>query len=76
MGAVPWQIWRTRVQPIRTASELDVRIMISVNKQAILYKTFAVKAKQLHMLGISYETIGRSLNIGQETARKACHYDA
>jgi len=36
---------------------------------------FAVKAKQLHMLGMSYEAIGRSLKISQETAKKACHYE-
>ena len=29
-----------------------------------------------HMLGMSYEAIGRSLNIGRETARKACHNKA
>ena len=34
----------------------------------------AHKAKQLHMLGMSYEAIGRSLKIGHETARRACHY--
>ena len=64
------------MQPIRTISELAARIVISVNKQVILYKMFANKAKQLHMLGMSYEAIGRSLKIGQETARRACHYEA
>ena len=57
-----------------TVSELAVRIVIPVNKQAILYKIHAFKAKQLHMLGMDYEAIGRSLKIGQETARKACHF--
>lgn len=64
------------MQPIRTISELAARIVIPVNKQVPLYKIFARKAKELHMLGMSYEAIGRSLNIGQETARRACnHYD-
>jgi len=39
-----------------------------------LYKKLAYKAKQLHMLGMSYEAIDRSLKIGHETARRACHY--
>ena len=67
--------WRTRYVPIRTFSEITARIVIPVNKQAILYKIYALKAKQLHMLGMSYEAIGRSLNISQETARRACHYE-
>lgn len=36
---------------------------------------FAVKAKQLHVLGMDYEAIGRSLKLGHETARKACHFE-
>jgi len=63
------------VQPIRTISELAARIVIPVNKQVTLYETHAHKAKQLHMLGMSYKAIGRSLKIGQETARKACRYE-
>ena len=63
------------MQPIRTASEIVANIMIPVNKQAILYKIYARKAKKLHMLGMSYEAIGRFLKIGQETARRACHYE-
>ena len=49
--------------------------VIPVNKLVSLYKILAIKAKQLHMLGMSYEAIGRSLKIGQETARMACHYE-
>ncbi len=60
--------------PIRTISEITASIVIPVNKQPILYKIYALKAKQLHMLGMSYEAIGRSLKIGQETARRACRY--
>ena len=62
------------MQPIRTISEITAHIVIPVNKLVLLYKMFAVKAKQLHMLGMGYEAIGRSLKISQETARKACHY--
>ena len=37
--------WRTRVLPIRTFSELAAHIVILVNKQPILYKIYALKAK-------------------------------
>jgi hypothetical protein len=73
--SAPYKNWRTRSIPIRTVSEITSRIMIPVNKQASLYKIFAHKAKQLHMLGMSYEAIGRSLKISQETARRACLYE-
>jgi len=62
--------WRTRVQPIRTASEITANIVIPANITIALHKIFAVKAKQLHMLEISYKQIGRSLNISQKTARR------
>ena len=63
------------MQPIRTASEITANIVIPANKLVILYKVFVVKAKQLHILGMGYEAIGRSLKIGQETARRACQYN-
>lgn len=59
--------------PIRTAAEITATIAISVNRQIILYKMLGRKAKELHMLGMSYEAISRSLKIGRETARRACH---
>ena len=62
------------MQPIRTISELAARIVIPVNKQPILYKMYAHKAKQLYILGMTYKAIGKSLKISQETARKACRY--
>ena len=67
--------WRTRYVPIRTFSEITTQIAIPVNKQPILYKIYALKAKQLRMLGMNYIAIARSLKISQETARKACHYE-
>ena len=74
-GPGPVLIWRTRVLPIRTISEIAARIVIPVNKQTILYKIYDYKAKQLHMSGMSYKAIGRLLKIGQETVRKACLYE-
>ena len=74
MALLFYQDWRTQAQPIRTASELTANIVIFVNKQVTLYKMYANKAKQLYMLGMSYAAIGRSLKIGQETARRACSY--
>ena len=63
------------VKPYPIASEITANIVIPVNKQVTLYKMLTHKAKQLHMLGMTYEAIGRSLIISQETARKACHYE-
>ncbi len=70
-----WYQWRTRYVPIRTVSEITANMVIPVDKLVILYKILALKAKRLHMLGMSYEAIGRSLRIGHETARRACHYE-
>ncbi len=67
-------IWRTRVQPIRTASEINAIIIIPIIKKVVLYKLYARKAKQLHTLGMSFKAISRSLKISQETARKAYRY--
>ena len=40
---------RTRLQPIRTASEIEARITIPVEITSTFYKKFSEKAKQLHM---------------------------
>ena len=69
------ETWWIRYVPIRTFSEITACIVIPINKQVSLYKIYALKAKQLHMLGMSYEAIGRSLKIGYGTAVRACNYD-
>ena len=75
LGSALVKQWRTRYVPIRTFSEITADVVIPLNKQVSLYKIYANKAKQLHMLGMSYSAIARSLKIGQETARRACNYE-
>ena len=57
----------TRLQPIRTVAEIPVQIKISPVQQIPLYQKFAQKAKELHLLGITYKEIAECLNIGVKT---------
>jgi hypothetical protein len=45
------------MQPIRTASELKVRIIIPVEITVTLYKRISQKAKELKTLGMILESI-------------------
>ena len=63
--------WRTRLQPIRTASEIHARIRILPTKQVYLYQKLAQKATELRLLGLSYTKIGKILGIDHKTAIKA-----
>jgi len=69
------KIWRARLQPIRTLSEIKASIVIEPAQRIPLYQTIAKKAKQLHLLGMSYQQISKSLNIDKATVRKACKYE-
>jgi len=75
---VSWGIavtsWRTRTQPIRTISEISTHIKILPIRQIPLYQKLSIKAKQLHTLGMSYQQIAKSLNVGSATITKACKY--
>ena len=67
--------WRTRLQPIRTAAEITVQIKICPARRVYLYQKFSQKAKELRLLGMSYEQIAKSLNISKKTAINACKYE-
>ena len=69
-------LWRTRLQPIRTAAEITVDIKILPVRQPYLYQKLSKKATQLRLLGMSYQQIAKSLNINKRTAMKACKYRA
>ena len=69
-----WYHWRTRTQPIRTISEISAHIKILPIKQIPLYQKISIKAKQLKSLGMSYQQIASSLNIGETTVIRACKY--
>ncbi len=64
--------WWMQLQPIRTAAEITARIKIPPVHQSYLYQKLSQKATQLCLLGMSYQQIGKGLNINRRTATKAC----
>ena len=66
-----WLIWWTRTQPIRTISEMTVRIKILPARQPYLYQQLVKKATELYLLGLSYIKIGKILGIDPKTVKKA-----
>jgi len=64
--------WRTRLQPIRTAAEITAQIKICPVRHTYLYQKFSQKAKELRLLGMSFEQIAKSLNISKKTVINAC----
>lgn len=69
-----WYRWRTRMQPIRTISEISAHIKILPSRQIPLYQKISLKAKQLYSLGMSYHQIAKSLNTSESTIVRACKY--
>ena len=67
-------LWRTRMQPIRTISEIPAHIKILPSKQISLYQKISLKAKQLYSLGMSFRQIADSLKIGKTTVERAFKY--
>lgn len=63
---------RTRLQPIRTASEIEIHIVINPVQRVYLYQKIAQKAKELHLLGMSHRKIAASLKVSKRTVAKAC----
>ena len=62
------------MQPIRTISEISAHIKILPARQIPLYQKISLKAKQLYSLGMSYQQISKSLNVGETTVIRACKY--
>ena len=60
------------MQPIQTISEISAHIKILPARQIPLYQKISLKAKQLHDLGMSYQQIAKSLNVGETTVMRAC----
>ena len=59
------------MQPIRTASELSARIVISTPVRIALYQKLSQKVRELHMLGMSLKDIADSLNVSHMTVKRA-----
>ncbi len=67
--------WRTRLQPIRTASEITAQIKIHPVQNIPLYQKHADKIAQLRRLGMTQKEIAKSLNISIKTVKKACKFE-
>ena len=63
--------WWTRLQPIRTAAEIHAHIKVLPTKHPYLYQKLAQKATELHLLDMSFISIGKILNVDPKTAKKA-----
>ena len=63
--------WRTRMQPIRTISEISAHIKILPTRQIPLYQKISLKTKQLRTLGMSYQQIAKSSNVGETYIKRA-----
>ncbi len=66
-----WCHWGTRLQPIRTASEINAKIVIKPFTSMPLYQKLAQKIRGLFELGMNVTDIAKSLRIAKKTVRKA-----
>ena len=58
-------------EPIRTAAEIEVKIVLPPLLNVALYHKIRAKVVALHTLGMSLAAIAKSLKINEKTARKA-----
>ena len=63
------------MQSIRIAAEIAAQIKICPVRRVYLYQKYSQKAKELRLLGISYEQIAKNLNVSKKTAINACKYE-
>jgi len=68
------KIWQTRLQLIRTASEIHAKIIIQPLERTPLYQKLSQKVKELTLLGMTYKEIAKTLSINKKTAIRACKY--
>ena len=69
-----WLHWWTRLQPIRTAAEISAHILIYPVLRVYMYQKYSQKAKELRLLGMSYEQIAKRLNVSKKTVINAYRY--
>jgi hypothetical protein len=62
--------WWTLLRPIRTASQIDVELVI-FTRDAFAYQRIAPEARRLRSLGMTYRAIGAALGEDEKTVRKA-----
>ncbi len=66
--------WDLRLQPIRTASEVQAKIIIQPLQRTPLYQKLAKKVEELLLLGMAFRAIGRSLGVNKKTVMRAYKY--
>jgi DNA invertase Pin-like site-specific DNA recombinase len=66
--------WRTRLQPIRTAAEIPVKIIVQPLKRTPLYQKLAKKTEELYLLGMPMRAIARSLSVNRRTIIRALRF--
>lgn len=71
---LPQKVKRTRLQPIRTASEIQVKIIIEPTEQTPLYQKLASKIEELYLLDMSLRAIAKSLKINRKTVLRALKF--
>ncbi len=69
-----WLQWRTRLQPIRTASEIQVKIVIKPMQRTPLYQKLAQKIEELYLLKMSLRAISRNLKVNRRTVIRALKF--
>jgi hypothetical protein len=62
--------WWTRLQPIRTASEVELEFVVFTREQFQLHR-IAAEAPTLRRLGMSLRATGVALGVNEKTVRKA-----
>ena len=65
---------RTRLQPIRTASEITANIIIQPLERIPLYQRLSKKIIELRLLGMLHKEIAKNLNISKRTVTRACKF--
>ena len=63
------QLW-TRLQPIRTASEIDLEFVV-FTREAFQYQAIGPEADTMRRLGMSLRAIGAALGVDEKQVRKA-----
>ena len=66
-----WLHYRTRPQPIRTASLLPFQVKIPCNAATPLYQILSPKIKELKVLGMTNNDIAAKLGVNRKTIARS-----
>ena len=62
--------WWTRLQPIRTASEIPIEFAV-FTQDPFAFQSIGAEASRMRRLGMSLRAIGGALGVDEKTVRKA-----